>query len=590
MMKWTKPLRRLNEKGAILMKIGKIVTAALVCAFVFPACQGSKVKDPVVKVGKTTIGKEGLEAFKKVAGVYPAPLPHFFPNQRQPITFMAECEAIYQNAKSKTAAINEKITSSRDWEWKQRYYAATLFFDILGDNLGFTDAELEEYYQKNKESFRVTGQTESGEDSSFVPEFDAARRQAADILFYEKYKPDSAFIASIGGSDNDSAALRGRWLYHVRSNSADFFMRRFFFENTGEVYADSVEQMYGEGKYINSEDIDVIRTWLPENRKNMREKELVEWLCKWKSFSEHVTKKGMTANNANFKDMLHWTMRVEFARTYLQEEVLPKLPAQNYESDTVLAQLAIYDQTWQVEELSETRVQAELENMAKIRLGIAIDSVIYGIRKNVKVAFLQSDWRDDRSENPAALSAKADSLRDAAAADDLDVEALTAISEEAENLYRILTNDFAFTPEGRKAFNELAKIQIDKYNTSLRPEKYLLNQAIFFYRRGQVLDSGAENLCNSSFMTGFTYDEYLKSYSLAEANYKWILRNAPDCALASDAEFMMQHLDEPMTSIEEIQGQSMRQGRKIDFDDEISADEEAPAAKQTDGKQQSEVL
>jgi hypothetical protein len=555
------------------MKIGNVVTVALVCAFVFPACQ-NKVKDPVVKVGKTTIGKESLEAFKKVAGIYPAPLPHYFPAQRQPVTFMAECEAVYQNAKSKAAAINEKITSSRDWEWKKRYYTASLFFDLLGDNLGFPDSELEEYYKKNKESLRATGKTESGEDSSFIPAFDAVKRQTADLLFYEKYQPDSAFLATLDGQEYDSVALRGRWLYHVRSSPADFFMRRFFLENTGEAYADSVEQMYGEGKYINSDDIDVIRAWVPENRRNMRMKELVEWLYKWKSFSEHVTKKGMTANNAAFKDVLHWAMRVEFANTYLQDEVMPKLSAQTFETDTALAQFTIYDQTRQVETSPETRVQAELDSIAKTRTAVAVDSVIYGIRKNVKIAFLQSDWKDNRSENPSALLAKADSLRDAAADDDLDMDAVVAMSEEAENLYRTLVNDFAFTAEGRKAFNELAKIQIDKYNSGPRPEKYLLNQAIFFYRRGQLLDSGDENLCNSFFMIGFTYDEYLKSYPLAEANYKWILRSAPTCALASDAEFMLQHLDEPMTSIEEIQGQSIRQGRKIDFDDATAADEE----------------
>jgi hypothetical protein len=81
------------------------------------------------------------------------------------------------------------------------------------------------------------------------------------------------------------------------------------------------------------------------------------------------------------------------------------------------------------------------------------------------------------------------------------------------------------------------------------------------------LDTDPENLCNSYFLTGLAYDEYLKNNSLAEANYKWVLRNAPTCALASDAEFMIQHLGEPMTSIEEIQGQSMRQGRDVDFDE-----------------------
>jgi len=549
------------------MKTCKIVTAALVCALAFAACQGSKVKDPVVKVGKTAIGKESLETFKKVAGIYPAPQPHFFPGQRQPVTYMAECEAIFQNAKSKAAAINEKITSSRDWEWKKRYYTASLFFDLLGDNLGFTDSELEEYYKKNSETFRLSAKTENGEDSSFIIAFDAAKRQAADFLFYEKYKPDSAFAARF--TDQDEDAVKGQWIYYVRSNPADFFMRKFFLENTGEAYADSVEQIYGDGKYIVSEDIDVIRSWVPENRRNMRMKELVEWLYKWKSFSEYAVKKGLTANNPAFNDMLHWAMRVEFANAYLQEEVLTKLPAQNSPSDTALAQFTIYDQIQRVdEELPEARLQSELENIARTRVNASVDSAIYGIRKNVKIAFLQSDWKDNRSDDPAALLARADSLKDAAADDELDADSAAAMSEEAENLYRTLTTDFAFAAEGRKAFNELAKIIIDKYNAGPRPEKYLLTQAISSYRRGLVFDQSGENLCNTFFMTGFTYDEYMKNYALAEANYKWLLRNAPDCALASDAEFMIQHLDEPMTSIEEIQGQSIRQGRKVDFDDE----------------------
>jgi len=553
------------------MKTGKIVTAALVCALAFLVCQGSRVKDPVVMVGKTVIGKESLEAFKKTAGIYPAPLPHFFPGQRQPVTFMAECEAVYQNAKSKSAAISEKVTSSLDWEWKKRYYTASLFFDLLGDNLGFTDSELEEYYKKNSETFRLNAKTESGEDSSFVVAFDAAKRQAADLLFYEKHKPDSAFSARF--TDHDEEALKGQWLYHVRSNPADFFMRLFFLEDTGEAYADSVEQIYGGGKYIVSEDIDVIRSWVPEERRNMRMKDLVEWLYKWKSFSEYAVKKGLAANNPAFKDMLHWASRIEFANAYLREEVLPNLPAQTSPSDTALAQFTAYDQLQQVGALPESRVRAELDNITRIRLNAAVDSAIYGIRKNVKITFLQSDWKDDRSADPAALmakAAKADSLRNAD--DDLDADTAAAMSEEAENLYRTLTNEFAFTAEGRKAFNELAKLLVDKYNSNPRQERYLLNQAISLYRRGQVFDYSDTSLCNTFFMTGFTYDEYLKNYPLAEANYKWLLRSAPNCALASDAEFMLQHLDEPMTSIEEIQGQSLRQGRQVDFDDETEAE------------------
>ncbi|MDR2728972.1 MAG: hypothetical protein LBB56_07550, partial [Chitinispirillales bacterium] len=139
--------------------------AALFCVCAFLMCQTSSIKDPVVRVGRVTLGQESLEAFKKVARSYPAPFPHYFPAQRQPVSFMTECEAIYQFSKS--SKISEKISSSLDWEWKKRYFTATLFFDLMGDNLGFTDSQLSDFYRKSPESFSVLTKTEIGLDSSF---------------------------------------------------------------------------------------------------------------------------------------------------------------------------------------------------------------------------------------------------------------------------------------------------------------------------------------------------------------------------------------------------------------------------------------
>jgi hypothetical protein len=51
---------------------------------------------------------------------------------------------------------------------------------------------------------------------------------------------------------------------------------------------------------------------------------------------------------------------------------------------------------------------------------------------------------------------------------------------------------------------------------------------------------------------------------MAEVNYKWVLKNAPDCELADDAEFMMLHLGEQMSSVEELQAEVKRQGKKVE--------------------------
>jgi len=546
--------------------------AALFCVCAFLMCQNSSVKDPVVRVGRVTLGQESFEAFKKVARSYPAPLPHYFPAQRQPVSFMAECEAVYQFSKS--SKISEKITSSLDWEWKKKFFTATLFFDLMGDNLGFTDAQLSEFYKKSPESFSVQTKTDIGLDSSFIPEFEKIKRQVADQLFYETYKPDSAFIEKLGERANDSASLRNHWMYSIRSNPPEFFMRELYKEHYGEVYTDSIQQVYGDGKLIVSDDIDVIRSWVPENRANsMRMKELVEWLLKWKLFSDQAHKLGLTSNS-EYKDMLHWAMRIDVAQYYIKQEILPKhnIPKSIIDmarpTDSGLAELILFDQLVSTAQPDSVRLNLELENVIKTRINTKIDKELHDIRKSVKVVFLQNDLRDDRDADPALLIVKADSLREAAADVDLDPQEALKLIEEAENIYRTLIFNFAFTPHGLRAHGEIAKIQIDRYNSNQNQERYLLTAAINYYRRGQIFDTEEETLCNSFFMIGFTYDEYLKNFALAEANYKWILKNSPNCGLVSDAEFMMLHLDEPMASIEEIQARSLRQGRKIDFEDE----------------------
>ena len=90
------------------------------------------------------------------------------------------------------------------------------------------------------------------------------------------------------------------------------------------------------------------------------------------------------------------------------------------------------------------------------------------------------------------------------------------------------------------------------------------NDAIKNYRRFLVLDIDKSKQCNNMFMIGFIYDEYLDRPDMAELNYKWVLKNAPDCELADDAEFMMLHLGEQMASVDELQAEVKRQGKKVE--------------------------
>ena len=98
----------------------------------------------------------------------------------------------------------------------------------------------------------------------------------------------------------------------------------------------------------------------------------------------------------------------------------------------------------------------------------------------------------------------------------------------------------------------------------MQTEKGEYSDAVKNYRDFIVLVNDKAKLCNTFFMIGFIYDEYLNKPDLAEANYKWVLKNTPTCDLADDAEFMCLHLGEPMNSVEELRAEAKRQGKKVD--------------------------
>ena len=185
------------------------------------------------------------------------------------------------------------------------------------------------------------------------------------------------------------------------------------------------------------------------------------------------------------------------------------------------------------------------------------------IRDRVGVEFLQSDWKDDKGGDPATMMAEADSLL---AADD---------ARKAETKYGDVYKNFPYTNEGMKALTEMAKIQTEK-------GKY--RDAIANYRKYCIMSDDTAGRCNTFFMIGFIYDEYLNKFEHAEVHYKWILKNTPECELADDAEFMCLHLDEPMTSVEELQAEARRQGRNIDDSEPVTEIIDSVPAQQPAGE------
>ncbi|HON11487.1 MAG TPA: hypothetical protein PLE24_11520 [Chitinispirillaceae bacterium] len=507
-------------------------------------CSKKTDNDTLATIGGKSVDREQFESFRKVMRMYPAGMNQYFPGQRSQITFMLETEAVF--SKIKRSFPKKSILSSNDWKWKKRYYPAQVYVtEILVQNLGATEKEIENYYQTNKESFKKTVTDSTGKDSTYYEDLSFVKGNIIEKIFLQKYKPDSLFLSRFGDSLPDQSEIDREWLYTVRSNVSAFFMKKLYEESYGSNYPDSLDDFFGEGKEITPEDLDVITSWLPEERVSYYDnphgkKELVEWLLKWKLFSQQAEKTGLVST-PEMKSMMKWAWKLEVVNRYVEEKLVPVAKSMA-KIDSSMVIYALYDDY----STTEPDTQAFSRKMTKLletQVGNLLDSMIFQIRSKASIQFTQNDLRDEKDKDPAALLRKADSLRD------------TGSVDEAERIYNTLSNEFSFVMEGRRAFGELAKLQM---------EKQLYSLAISNYRKYLLMGADESKKCNTFFMIGFIYDEYLDKPDLAEANYKWVLKNAPDCELADDAEFMMLHLDEPMSSVEELQAEALRQGRKVE--------------------------
>lgn len=509
-------------------------------------CTKVPTKDAVVRIGNSTISKAQFDAFEKVTRMYPTEPSIHFPALRSKITHLIETEVLFRERG--TRAIKDSLKSGLDWQWKKRYYPAQLFLmEYLAGNFGIPENRINEYYEIHKDSFTVTIKGDSTKaDSTYIRPLADVRGKIIDSLFIQDNGPDSAFRSQFDSLASEQD-IKGQWIFHVRKNLPVFFMKKLYAEMYDTPYPDSLKEIFGEGKYITPADLEIILSWLPESRRHLysdtaRRQELVEWLVKWKLFSECAAKLGHDKLPES-KYVLEYGWKLNVVDCYVSNVLTPAAGA-SVSIDTSMLLFSLYDDN------GYTFVQTDHQSFAtkcvdatRNIMNMKIDSTITECRRKYQVTFLQNDWKDSRNANPDTLLKEADALRDSGK---------TTVAKEA---YTTLSRDFAFTIAGQNALIELAKLQT---------EQQLYTQAIQNYRRYLLLNRDESKRCNTFFMIGFIYDEYLDKPLHAETNYKWILKNSPDCELADDAEFMMLHLSEPMSSVEELRDEAMRQGRKID--------------------------
>ncbi len=562
------------------IKVVRFCTLVLMIALVSFCQKQDKSKDTIGTIDGVKITKENYNSFWEMRRLYPSSTGDFFPGDRSLSTFIVATEILAGDGAAKS--YSGKLKSNPSWEWKERYFPAQMYLQkVLDGNLGFTDRELQSYYKSHIDSYREkttiyvsapaakaakakdtskvkadTSKAKPAPASQTVKKDTVIQRTLPEVkdkivkaLFLAKYPvPDSLFkkhdpkdTAKI-----DTEEVKNRWMYMVRGDLPNFFMRKSYEEKYKQKFPDSLKDWYGKGKVITEGDMDVILSWLPETQRAMYNTpagraDLAKWLLKWKLFSEDAKKSGF-ASQENVKAVLEWAWKVEVAANYVNTDLVAKAKA-GVSIDTQMCVYAMWDDRGSATHADTASVNRTVTRYLTKAIYIKVDSMIYAQRKNHSIVYLLPEYKDEQSGNPVTMMAHADSMRD------------TGNTTEAASMYRSLVSSYPFTPEGRKSYTELAKVQ---------SEKGEYTDAVKNYRDYLVLVNDKSKRCNTFFMIGFIYDEYLNKSDLAEVNYKWVLKNTPDCELANDAEFMTLHLGEPMNSVEELWAEARRQGRKVD--------------------------
>jgi hypothetical protein len=512
-------------------------------------CQGAK-KDNIVKVGMTTLSQSDLDAFNSLSRYFPQEQGEFSLLSRNAISALVETEAIYQKCRWDLG--NMAVRRQQDWIWKTRYFTSLNYImEILQRNLGFSEAQLKHYYEANKnqfmpiEKYDSTGKPVYGKKPQ---SFTDAKSDVSKKLFLMKYSPDSTAFKN-AKTAADSNAAREKWVDYIRDRGhRDFFMNIYYKEKFGKPYPDSLKDLYGKNKYITPSEMNIILSWVPADRRDSFKNnpqalmDFAGWLARWKLFSEKAKSTGFAAQPLT-QNLLKWTWKSEIAQRYINNKIVPTAK-KNIVIDTAMARYSCWDENNRQLLPTEEKIFTEhLQKLTQHAITVKFGRLIYQIRKNKHVRFIQAGLADEQSKDPAKLMVQADALRD------------TGKVAEAQGIYQTLVTNFAFTNEGEKALVELAKVET---------EQQAYAEAIKNYRTFLVIDADKSKECNNMFMIGFIYDEYLNNPQMAELNYKWVLKNAPGCELADDAEFMMLHLGEQMASVDELQAEVKRQGKKVE--------------------------
>ncbi|MBN1128086.1 MAG: hypothetical protein JXA71_03825 [Chitinispirillaceae bacterium] len=501
-------------------------SAIAVGAALLALCGGRvPAEDVVAVVGSARITRQDVETFRAVALLATA-----VPDTAGLLTMdelkgLVYTETIYRKACRNPAAAAAQF--GREWRWKRRFYLSRMFeTDILQKNCGYSDEELRDFYRKYRDAFAV-------EDGT-VPPFDSISFAVARKMFQVNYR-------HAGGVDYSQP---GNFRYFITDAYPEYFTRKYYKQEYGDTLHGDLKEISRKTGIFSDRDLRAALKILAPSELTEYDKDPVPFyqsLVRWKLFSEKAASTGY-ASRRKVKRTLRMAWKVECAQRYVNDVFLPVIK-RDLSLDTAMTLLSYFDETGTVP------VAVHDSNVLRSHFGRSIiqkmmarfDSLVYPACHAAGVKLLQEGWKDVIGGDPAALRRRADSLRDAGSG----IEAL--------NYYSILASNYGFSEEGKEAVLEQAALLSEKRES--------VPEAIRLYRGYLLHADETEKRSETMFKIALLYDRELGRNDMAEINYRWILKNAPQSLQARDAEVMLLHLGEPMPGGEELRVEAARQNR-----------------------------
>jgi hypothetical protein len=512
--------------------------AILSAALLFFGCgrdSGADINRPFGRIGNRVFTIADLEAFNTMRFHHPVRnMDERFPGNRSTTTLFIETQALYPEAR----AIRRQITNTVDWRWKELYITGYFFqLAIIDRNMGASDDDIYNYWRRNRTE--LAAEFGIGEGDTLLEM--QARVNVVQRLFLNRFQPTEEFAALNQGLTRRD--IERMWFDQMTQdqNREAFFRNEFFRRKYGRNFptANTRAELVGQGRLISEADLRAVMGWIGDGQ-TVSEDFVVSKMVSWLLFAAEARRMGFTRDE-NFRRVREQFERFEVVRFYINN-VLAKNIDVNFTPNRDMIRYAIADQNRRASlNIDREEITRFADSLRLVMHEASILGYIHAQRNRVGVQLMQSDFTDMFVRTPAQIKQEADSL------------AANHNTERALRMYRDLHTWFLYAPEGRDAFLEQARLQVDLRNYAA---------AIGSYRNFMLFGGNEAEWCRVFFTIGYIYAEYLENLPFAAMNYRWILKYQPDCILAQDTEFMYLNLGEPMSDIEELRQMAIRQGRE----------------------------